>query len=96
MSQGGVATLCALLHSANVFIVEKAALSLSYLSSTCLGNRMAVTQERGQVICTYREELRTFNIKILLTNDHMSSSYHSETVVVIFYVKMGFKSVVVA
>ena len=28
MSQGGVATLCALLHSTNVFIVEKAALSL--------------------------------------------------------------------
>ena len=73
MSQGGVATLCALLHSANVFIVEKAALSLSYLSSTCLGNRMAVTQERGQVTCTYRVELRTFNIKILLTSNRMSS-----------------------
>ena len=47
MSQGGVAMLCALLHSPNQFIVEKAALSLSYLTSSCLGNRIAVLQERG-------------------------------------------------
>ena len=46
-SDGIFATLCAFLHSTNLFVAEKAGLSLSYLTAICLGNRMAISQERG-------------------------------------------------
>lgn len=46
ISQGGVGTLCALLHCHNDYVVEQAVYALSYITASCHhGNRMAVVEE---------------------------------------------------